>query len=202
VWGGVSALSGHGFHRGTTATKDTVQWRDLNDNRTVDPMELTVISGSPPTPSFDFSRNAVGADLGARVVWPVVGETVIYGEVYLAQNLDRGVLPYDPSAPDAAKARELGWYVAFTQQLGPWVMVGARYDLYDPDRDATEARVGRVFSRDRAFRTLSLAASLTTPYGRFVAEYDVNRNHLGRDLQGRPTNLKDNAFILRGQVNF
>ena len=102
----------------------------------------------------------------------------------------------------AAKARELGWYVAVTQQLTRWAMAGVRYDLYDPDRDASETRVGRVFSRKRDFKTLSLAAAFTTPYGRFVVEYDRNRNNLGRDLQGRPTNLKDDAVILRGQVNF
>jgi hypothetical protein len=202
IWAGVSALSGHGFHRGSTSTKDTVQWRDLNDNRTIDPGELTVIPGSPPTPSFSFPRNAFGGDLGVRVTWPVVGDTVVYGEVYLAQNLDRGVLPYDPTSPDAAKARELGWYAAVTQQLGRWAMVGVRYDFYDPDRDASETRAGRVFSRSRDFKTLALAAAFTTPYGRLVFEYDHNRNNVGRDLQGRPTNLKDDAIVLRGQVNF
>jgi hypothetical protein len=201
VWGGVSALSGHGFHRGTTATKDVVQWRDLNDNRTVETSELTVIPGSPPTPSFSFSRNAVGADLGLKLNTGL-GETVLYGELYLAQNLDRGILPYEPSSPDAAKARELGWYVALTQQLTTWAMVGVRYDFYNPDRDASESRVGRVFSRDRDFNTLAVAAAFTTVYGRLVLEYDRNRNNLGRDLQGRPTNLKDDAIILRGQVNF
>jgi hypothetical protein len=201
-WGGVSALSGHGFHRGATATKDVVQWRDLNDNRTVDPGELTVIPGSPPTPSFNFDRNAFGGDLGMRLSWPSLGETTVYGEFYLAQNLDRGVLPYDPSAPDAAKARELGWYVAVTQQLTRWAMLGARYDFYDPDRDASETRAGRVFSRPRDFKTLAIAAAFTTPYGRLVVEYDHNRNNLGRDLEGRPTNLKDDAVVVRGQVNF
>lgn len=202
VWGGVSALSGHGFHRGAAATKDVVQWRDLNDNRSVEPTELTVIPGSPPTPSFSFSRNAFGGDLGVRLTLPGLGETSLYGEVYLAQNLDRGVLPYEPSSADAAKARELGWYLALTQQLSPWAMVGARYDVYDPDRDATEVRVGRVFSRKRDFKTLAVAAAFTAPYGRLVLEYDRNRNNLGRDLQGRPTNLKDDALVLRGQVNF
>jgi hypothetical protein len=202
VWGGVSALAGHGFHRGAIATKDVVQWRDLNDNRMVEPTELTVIPGSPPSPSFNFSRNAVGGDLGVRVNWPILGETAVYGEVYLAQNLDRNILPYDPSAADAAKARELGWYAAVTQQLTPWAMVGLRYDFYDPDRDATDTRVGRVFTRARDFETLALAAAFTTVYGRLVLEYDHNRNNLGRDLQGRPTNLKDDAVVLRGQVNF
>jgi hypothetical protein len=35
-----------------------------------------------------------------------------------------------------------------------------------------------------------------------MLEWDRNRNHQGRDITGRPTNLADNAFIARGQVNF
>jgi len=59
-----------------------------------------------------------------------------------------------------------------------------------------------VFSRPRDFKTLAVTGAFTTPYGRLVVEYDRNRNKLGRDLQGRPTNLKDDAVIVRGQVNF
>ena len=40
------------------------------------------------------------------------------------------------------------------------------------------------------------------PSGRLIAELDINRNHKGRDLEGNPTNLKDNAFIIRGEVSF
>jgi hypothetical protein len=126
----------------------------------------------------------------------------VYGEVYLAQNLDRALVPYEPSAPGAQKVRELGWYAALTQQIGPHVMVGARLDQYNPDRDATETQVGRLVTRNRTFNTLALAAALVSPYGRLMVEWDRNRNHQGRDLLGRPTNLKDDAVILRGQVNF
>jgi hypothetical protein len=35
-----------------------------------------------------------------------------------------------------------------------------------------------------------------------MVEYDVNRNHLGRGADGTPTNLKDNALILRTEVRF
>jgi hypothetical protein len=202
VRGGLSALGGHGFHRGTTATKDVVQWRDLNGNRLVDPGELAVIPGTAPTASFNFDRHAFGADLGVAVVWPGLGRTNVYGEVYLAQNLDRGVLPYDQGAPGAANVRELGWYAAATQQIGPHLMVGARVDRYDPDRDATETQMGRLVTRNRSFTTVAFTAALVGPLGRLMLEWDHNRNHLGRDLLGAPTSLADDAVIVRGQVNF
>jgi hypothetical protein len=203
VRGGFSALSGHGFHRGSPASKDVIQWRDMNSNRIIDAGELTVIPGSAPTASFNFDRHAFGLDLGVSArAFPRVGRTTLYGEVYLAQNLDRAVLPYDPGAPGAQSVRELGWYAALTQELGPHLMIGARYDQYDPDRDATETRVGRLVTRTRRIDSLALALALVSPYGRLMFEYDRNRNHQGRDLAGRPTNLKDDAFVLRGQVNF
>jgi hypothetical protein len=200
--GGFSALSGTGFHRGSPATKDVIQWRDLNGNRLVDAGELVVVPGASPTASFNFDRSAFGADLGASFLWPRLGRTTVYGEIYLAQNLDRALLPYDPSSPTAPSVRELGWYAAVLQELGPHFVVGARFDLYDPDRDATETQVGKLVTRDRTFDTLALSAAFVSPHARLMFEWDRNRNHQGRDLVGRPTNLQDDAFILRGQVSF
>jgi hypothetical protein len=202
IRGGFSALSGHGFHKGTPATKDVIQWRDLNSNRVIDPGELMVVAGAAPTPSFNFDRSAFGGDLGVSVGWRQIFRTTVYGEFYLAQNLDRAVLPYEPSAPGAASVRELGYYAALTQGIGSHLVLGVRYDHYNPDRDATETRVGKLVTRDRSLDTLALAAALVVPYGRLMLEYDRNRNHQGRDLVGRPTNLEDDAFIVRGQVNF
>jgi hypothetical protein len=202
VRGGFSALSGTGFHRGSPASKDVIQWRDLNGNRVIDSGELVVIPGAAPTASFNFDRHALGVDLGASLLWPKLGRTTVYGELYLAENLDRALLPYDPSSATAPNVRELGWYLALLQELGSHFVVGARFDLYDPDRDATETQVGKLVTRNRTFETLALSAALVSPHARLMLEWDRNRNHQGRDLQGRPTNLKDDAFILRGQVSF
>jgi len=43
---------------------------------------------------------------------------------------------------------------------------------------------------------------LRSPAGRLIAQFDVNRNHLGRDVAGLPTNLQDNAFTIRGEARF
>jgi hypothetical protein len=53
-----------------------------------------------------------------------------------------------------------------------------------------------------AYQTVSITAALKAPSGRLIAEFDINRNHNGRDLEGNPTNLRDNAFTIRGEVSF
>jgi hypothetical protein len=37
---------------------------------------------------------------------------------------------------------------------------------------------------------------------RLAFEYDLNRNALGRDASGAPTNLESDAFTVRAQVTF
>jgi hypothetical protein len=37
---------------------------------------------------------------------------------------------------------------------------------------------------------------------RLAIEYDINRNALGRDANGAPTNLKSDALTVRAQVRF
>lgn len=201
-WIGLSLLKGYGFHRGTNASKDTLAWRDNNSNRIIDPGEVAVIPGAAASPSFNFDRSALGADAGVRVNVKKLGYGTLYAEGYLAKNLDRAVFPYDPSSPKAQAARELGWYVAYTQELTRHAAVGVRYDLYDPDRDASDTIAGRVFLQERQFRSLALVAAAVESYGRLMVEFDLNRNRLGRDVSGNLTNLKDNAVIVRGQVNF
>jgi hypothetical protein len=55
---------------------------------------------------------------------------------------------------------------------------------------------------DASYRTLSLTAALRGPSGRLIVQYDINRNHLGRDATGLPTNLQDNALTIRGEARF
>ncbi len=202
VWGGASYLEGKGFHRGNPATKDTFQWRDFNENGVIDPGEIQVVPGRPATPSSDFDRSALGADARVMVVWPRLGATELGAEVMVATNLDRGLVPADPIS-SGRDLREAGWYLAATQELGPFLQVGVRYDTYDPDRDATDARLGKVVPADAGYSTLALALAVRAPGGgRIVAEWDRNRNHLGRDAAGVPTNLKDDAVVVRAEVTF
>jgi hypothetical protein len=201
IAGGFSGLKGTGFHRGTPATKGTVQWSDRNEDSAVTIDELSAVPGTAATPSLNFDRFAWGADLELSVKIPSFGAFVAYGEVYLAKNLDRAKLIADPYGPLGRDVRELGAYGAALLQIGEYAVIGARYDYYNPDRDSNDPNkpvVPTAFS----YGTLSLVASYGTPNGRVALEYDHNTNHNGRTTMGAPTSLGDDSVILRGQVGF
>jgi hypothetical protein len=199
---GMSGLWGTGFHAGTAPTKDTVVWHDLNNDGQVDPSELIGVLGMPGTASQNFQRWALGADLRLTAQVPVVGELAIYGEVAWAQNLDRAIYPADPVAA-GRNLRELGWYVAVTQQLTRWAAVGVRYDRYDPDADRTEKIAAQIVPRDLTLSTLSLtAAAMYAPYVRLTFEYDHNTNALARAPSGAPATLGAEQATFRAQVLF
>lgn len=204
VWisGGFSGLSGKGFHPGTAATKPTVQWVDRDGNGVFSGVtELSVTQGVAATPSQNFSRFAYGADLRVGVDEPGLGSTVVGAEVYWAKNLDRAILPADPIS-FGRDYRELGVYVGVTQDLGPHAQAGIRYDFYNPDADSVNTIMGAMTPTALSLQTLAFAAALRATSGRLIAEYDVNRNHNGRDAAGNPANLPSNAFTLRGEVSF
>ncbi len=199
---GFSADYGNGFHKGTGATKDTLTWRDTNEDGAVQLNEIQVIRGQAASPSVSFGRYAVGGDLELSIAIPKLGELFLYGELVFATNLDRGTQIADPISA-THDLRELGFYVAATQELTRYGQIGIRYDRYDPDRDANDLRGGVQVPRDSTFSTLAVAASLIYPgYGRLVLEYDHNTNPLGRLPDGTPTTLGDDSLILRGQVQF
>ncbi len=201
IWAGVSALSGQGFHAGTPATKNVLVWNDDNGDGIVQITEIQVIPGAPATPSMNFSRFALGADLGVTARLPVVGELTLYGEIVRSTNLDRGVEPADPVSA-GRDLRELGFYVGVTQEVTRYAQVGARYDRYDPDADGSEQRGVNLVPRSHAYTTLALTAAARYAPGRLIFEYDHNTNALGRTTAGTPTTLADDALTLRGEVTF
>jgi hypothetical protein len=201
IRGGVSLLTGTGLHAGTPATKPTLVWNDQSGSSVVQITDIDVIPGAPATPSLTFSRFALGVDLGVTARLPVIGELTVYGEIVRATNLDRGVEPADPVSA-GRDLRELGYYVGVTQELTRHAMIGARYDWYDPDGDATVARGVSVVPASHTYSTLALTASGRHPPGRIIFEYDHNTNNLGLTAGGLPTTLADDAWTLRGEVVF
>ncbi len=198
---GVSGLTGRGFSKGQPATKDVLQWQDSNDDGVVDATELAIRSGSPATPSSGFKRYAMGADLRASAVLPVLGELALRGEIVRAQNLDRGLVVSDPVAA-TRDLRQLGYYLGVSQEVTGWALVAARYDRYDPDADAREQTPFAIVARDRSLSTWSFSATVRARLARLVAQFDHRTNALGRDASGAPTTLADDSFTLRGEVRF
>ncbi len=201
VMAGFSALSGRGFHKGAPSTKDTIVWRDTNEDGAVEVSEIQNIPGHAATPSSSFDRFAVGGDLRLIVPVPSLGALELRGEILTGNNLDRAIVPADPVS-SARDLRETGYYAQILQELPRGFIVGARFDHYDPDADVTDRQSGNVVPASSTFSSLALAGAIRFQNGRLIVEYDVNRNHLGRDAAGVPTNLKDNAFTIRAEVKF
>jgi hypothetical protein len=202
IEGGVSGLTGRGFHEGTQGTKDQLVWRDQNENGVVEAPELQVAPGSPATPSESFDRFALGADLRVRAQLPVLGLLEARAELVRAKNLDRGLVIADPVSA-SRDLRESGFHVGVTQEITRWAALGVRYDLYDPDSDASEQRAFALVPRDSTFKTWAFAAIFRLPSAlRVIAEYDLKKNALGRDVSGNPTTLADDSFTVRAEVKF
>jgi hypothetical protein len=95
-----------------------------------------------PTLRFkQFRRWAV--NLEGAIHHPFIrrlGETKVFAELTVAQNLDRGVF-YDFGTPDIPadihasvdSRNERGVFVRLEQDLSRWFTLGLRYDMYTPD---------------------------------------------------------------------
>lgn len=199
VSGGVSILRGDGFHPGTSATKSGAQWRDLNENSAIDAGEVSGAPGGAPIPSETFPRWAIGSDLGIGLQ-TALGTTSLYGEVTLAENLDRGLFPADPVAT-GLDARELAFYAAVTQDVTEYGVLGLRFDHYDPNADFLEKQKGKLLPASQAIDTVSPVVGLVLPgVARLVFQYDLVSDSLAKDYRGVPTDLANDRWTLRLQV--
>lgn len=201
VQAGTSADAGTGFHPGTPATKNQLVWQDQNGDGLVEPNEITAIGGTPATPSQVFHRFAVGGDARIIVRVPPLGNLTFRGELVSGLNLNRGLEVADPVGA-GHDLREIGWSGGATQELTPWGMIGARYNLYNPNADATQQRPLNLVPINRSYSTLALMGMLRYHGARLLLEYDINRNPLGVGANGAPTTLADNALTLRAQLVF
>src|SRR5262249_26718323 len=153
--------------------------------------EIMVVPGASAVASQSFSRFCFGGDLRLALKTSL-GKTQLYGEVYWAKNMDRALIIADPVS-FGRDFRELGYYGAVTQDLWEHGIVGFRYDFYNPDSDSTNQVMGAQVPTALTYQQFAFTAALRGQSGRLIAEFDLNRNHAGRDMQGNPANLKDNA---------
>jgi hypothetical protein len=200
IAGGVSVLRGQGFHQGSDATKNGVQWRDTNENSLIDPGEITASPGAAATPSQSFPRWAFGADLRLRAkTW--LGWSTLYGEVALASNLDRGLFVADPITT-GVDVRELSYYAALVQEITPYALAGLRFDTYDPNADFFDKRQGKLVPTSQAIHTFSPLIGVALPtHARLIFQYDVVRDLLAKDARGVPVDLRNDRWTLRLQVS-
>lgn len=207
ISGGASFLSGTGLHQGQDATKNHLEWQDLNENGTIDTGETFSVPGTAALPSVKFSRWAVNADLELAIT-SKIGLSQIFGEVTIAQNLDRGLFVADPFATGSS-LRHLQAYAAYLQDITKWAVAGLRYDFYDYDSDLLTEQRGRSVPADARIHTFSPLVGAVLPGGivpgiraRLLLQYDVVLDALGRDRRGVPANLKNDQLTVRVHLEF
>jgi hypothetical protein len=201
ITGGVSFLAGTGLHAGSDATNNGVIWRDLNENAVLDAGELTAVPGRAAIPSVTYNYWGANLDLGVRVR-SRLGWTHVYGELSLASNLDRGVFPSDP-VTNGGDIRQLGFYVGAVQEITRWALVGFRYDYYDANSDFLVTRRGRFVPASLAVQTFSpVVGVVLSNNARLLFQYDAIVDTLGRDARGVPTDLANDQWTVRSQVEF
>lgn len=201
VEAGVSAITGKGLHAGNPPTKDELQWVDENQDGIVQTTELQIVPGMTATPSQSFSRNAVGADVSVHWCLCELGTGMAFAEVVAATNLDRGIVYADPIVTDR-DLRQLGFSVGVVQNIGEHAQIGARYDRYDADRDASEYEGVVLVGIDKVFSTLSVMATARLNDARLLLQYDRERNPFGRGDDGMPTTRSADRVTVRAQVGF
>ncbi|MFO0722795.1 MAG: hypothetical protein U1E65_03350 [Myxococcota bacterium] len=199
--GGISVLTGRGFSPGRDAGKASVGWRDLDENGEIDgTSELQGTAGAGAVASTTFARWAVGAHLSARLLTSL-GATELRAEAVLATNLDRGLYLADPVLI-GIDVRELGFYAAVLQDLGPYLKIGVRFDSYDPNSDAFESRAGKIYPYPLTVRTIAALVSLSLfEHLRILAEYDFVRDAYGRTSAGVPTDRPNDGLLVRAEVS-
>jgi hypothetical protein len=198
VSGGISMLNGLGFAKGTDASKNLLVWSDQNEDRRATPDEIFGQPASAASPSYNFDRWAVGADLAVRVKTPI-GTTKVYGELQLGSNMDRALFVANPTV-SGQPARELGYYIGLLQEITPYGMLGFRFDYYDPNADFLGYQSGKQVPRSQTIKTASpLVAMMIPGRARLVFQYDYVTDSLGRTGDGLPTDLKNDQWTLRLQ---
>jgi hypothetical protein len=96
----------------------------------------------------------------------------------------------------------LGLIVGASYELWRLFWLGVRYDLYNPDSDASRREVAVVVPADRTYRTYSTTVGVKHWAARLMVQYDIEDNALGRDAAGLPTTLLDNRLTARAEVTF
>jgi hypothetical protein len=198
VWGGISFLNGLGFVKGTDATKNILVWTDTNEDRRVTTDEIFGQPATAASPSYNFERWAVGADLGVTLKTQL-GYSKLYGELQLGSNMDRALFIANPTI-GGQPSRELGYYIGFLQEITPYGMVGFRFDHYDPNADFLGYQSGKQVPLSQVVNTASPLVAMAIPgRARLVFQYDYVSDSLGRTADGLPTDLKNDQWTLRLQ---
>jgi len=196
--GGVSVLNGQGFRSGSDSTKNTIVWRDIDENGQFSLGEFQGVPGASAVAAKNFARWLVGADLAFELDTKL-GKTLIAGELSAGSNMDRNVFIADP-VTTGVDQREVGYYVAVVQEFRQGPIAGLRFDSYNPNSDFLDAQAGKLVPTSQTVRTISPVVGFRVPHrARLLFQYDFVHDALARDAAGVPTDKKNNTWTLRLQ---
>ena len=139
-------------------TKDSLRVQDCNHNgNALDPARLPSSAAAQP---FRARTGIPGGDPLRRD--PAPARLTLYGELIGCQELDRAAVPN--LRLKAASCAELGGYVAFSARAVAatprWAL---RYDVHNPDLDATFGTGQACTSYDASYSTLAWLVRCVTP---------------------------------------
>jgi len=195
---GVSVLNGMGFHAGSDATKNTISWRDVDENGQFTPGEFQGVPGVASVASKNFDRWLVGADIAFELE-SKFGKTLIAGELSAGSNMDRNVFIADP-VTTSVDQREVGYYIAVVQEFRQGPIAGLRFDSYNPNSDFLDSQAGKLVPTSQTVRTFSPVVGFQVPHrARLMFQYDFVHDALARDAAGVPGDKKNNTWTLRLQ---
>ncbi len=199
VAGGVSALYGTGFHAGTPATKASLVWNDTNQNGVIDQGSSWACRRWPRR-----RRRTSRAGPWAST-WSCASAPASAGRCSTARRRSLPTSTAGSSWRDpittGVDVRELGGYAALVQEIFGYGLVGFRFDYYDPNADFARPSGGQLLPVSQAIQTFSPLVGVQIPdRARLLFEYDVVRNNLGVGTNGVPTNLPEDHFTIRLQV--
>jgi hypothetical protein len=187
---GVSGYWGKTSVPGTSAVaaKPGVStWYDANGNNAIDVSEVTTtapVAAKAAVAGFEKDKIRYGIDAQYYLDVLPLGGTGIRVETFFAKD-------YNKSVTADSLARETGWYLWVSQNLGKKFGAAVRYDYWDPNKDAVNDATG----------TLSLAMHYFWDNNvRITAAYDMPRTLKGKSTFSAVDNdLKDNRFTLQFQ---
>ncbi len=185
----------------------------------------TLASGMPgfmkTTDSANIGRGAtrryIGVDAQFYYDMPVLGGLILRGEYITGKQPGTASSTVSPATQPTAPLYERkmhGWYVLLVQNLGDHNQVIAKYDVYDPNREAAAkdfSTTNDLTVADIKYETLGLGfihhwdANI-----KFTAYYEIVKNEELDAAKIAPasalfpytTNVRDNVFTFRIQYKF
>ena len=166
----------------------------------IDLGEVVAVSGAAATPSANFRRWAVGADLRLALRTPL-GLTRLSGEVMLASNLDRGLFVADPVAdrPRRARARLLR-----RARPGPhaWGSSASASTSTTRNADAFDSRAGQLLPASQTITTCRRwSASVPASARGSSSSTTASSTSWRATARGVPTDLTNDRLTARLQVD-